>query len=88
MSPSWLITLSVIGRKALVTCSEADQVLPMLRTSGPCPDVVAARTRFSRSFQPMTSSFTLMPVCLVKAFSSGVSTLTSSAMELPWSLAQ
>jgi hypothetical protein len=65
----------VHGRRAPVAWSEADQVLPMLTTSGPWPVVVAARTRFSRSGQPITSSFTLMPVCLVNFASSGLSTV-------------
>ncbi len=89
MSPIWLITDGLIGRKAPVAWSEADQVLPMLSTSGPWPDVVAARIRLSRSFQPMTSQIDLDAGLLGEGLlSSGVSTLTSSAMELPWSLAQ
>ena len=63
------------GSRAPVAWSEADQVLPMLTTSGPWPEAVAAVMRFSRSGQPITSSFTLMPVCLVNFASSGLSTV-------------
>ena len=63
------------GSRAPVAWSEADQVLPMLTTSGPWPEAVAAVMRFRRSGQPITSSFTLMPVCLVNFASSGLSTV-------------
>ena len=73
--PIWLNVLLVNGRKAPVAWSEADQVLPMLTTSGPWPDVVAARIRFSRSAQPTTWSLTVMPVCFLNFASSGLRTV-------------
>src|ERR1039458_3693852 len=65
------------GRNAPVAWIDDDQVLPILTTSGPFPEVVAARTWFSRSDQGTTSRLTLMPVCLVNLLSSGVSTCLS-----------
>ena len=69
--PTWLIVLVLNGRNAPVACSDADQVFPMFTTSGPWPDVVAARMRLSRSAQPTTWSLTVMPVCCLNLFSSG-----------------
>jgi maltose-binding protein MalE len=76
------------GSSPPVACSDADHVLPMLRTSGPWPEVVAARMRLSRSVQGTTSSSTLMPVCFSNLASSGFSTFWSAAMSVPWLLAQ
>jgi hypothetical protein len=73
--PTWLKVLLVNGRNAPVACSEADQVLPMLTTSGPWPEVVAARMRFSRSAHPITWRWTVMPVCCLNVASSGFRTL-------------
>lgn len=67
---------------------EADQVLPMLSTSGPWPEEVAARIRLSRSDQGTTSSLTLMPVCFSNFFSSGVRVFLSAWTSGPWLLAQ
>ena len=50
------------GMNAPVDCSEAAQVLPVFNTSGAWPKVTAVWLRVWRSFQPMTSRFTLMPV--------------------------
>ncbi len=68
--------------------SEEDQVLPMLRTSGPWPEVVAARMRLSRSDQGTTSSFTLIPVSCSNFFSRGVRIFLSASMLGPWLEAQ
>lgn len=67
---------------------EALQLLPMLSTSGPCPEVVAVRMRLSRSVQGTTSSLTLMPVCFWNLSSSGWSTFLSISMLAPWLEAQ
>lgn len=67
---------------------EALQVLPMFRTSGPCPEVVAVRIRFSRSDQGTTSSFTLMPVSFSNLSSSGWRTFLSTSTLAPWLEAQ
>ncbi len=63
-------------------------MLPMFRTSGPCPDVVAVRMRLRRSDQGTTSSFTVMPVCFLNLSSSGCRTFLSMAMLAPWLEAQ
>lgn len=76
------------GSSAPVACSEALQVLPMLRTSGPWPEVVAVRMRLSRSDQGTTSSFTLMPVCFSNLSISGWRTFLSTSMLAPWLEAQ
>jgi hypothetical protein len=76
------------GRNASVACSEAAQVLPMLTTSGPCPEVVAVWIRVCRSFQPITSSLTLIPVSAVNFSRTGVSTSLSLSRLVPWLLAQ
>ena len=60
----------------------------MFSTSGPWPLVTAVWMRVCRSFQPITSSLTLIPVCLVKSFRTGVSTCLSLARLVPWLLAQ
>ena len=86
--PIAFISLSPNGRKAPVACRDAAQVLPMLSTSGPWPEVTAVWMRVCRSFQPITSSLTLMPVCLVKSFRTGVSTCLSLSRLVPWLLAQ
>lgn len=76
------------GSRAPVAWSEEDQVLPMLSTSGPWPEAVAARIRLSRSDQGTTSSFTLMPVRCSNFFSSGPRTAWSAGMSGPWLEAQ
>ncbi|CAM5447626.1 hypothetical protein SGLAM104S_10541 [Streptomyces glaucescens] len=76
------------GSRAPVAWSEALQVLPMLRTSGPWPEVVAVRIRFSRSDQGTTSSLTLMPVCFSNLSSSGWRTFLSTSRLAPWFVAQ
>lgn len=76
------------GRSAPVAWSEADQVLPMFSTSGPWPELVAARIRFSRSAHGTTSSFTLIPVSFSNFFSSGVRISLSASMLGPWLDAQ
>ena len=73
--PTCSKVLLVNGRKAPVACSEADQVFPMLTTLGPWPEVVAARMRFSRSAQPITWTWTVIPVCCLNVASSGSRTL-------------
>lgn len=88
MPPSVLSSASSHGTNAPVACSEADQVLPMLTTSGPLPDVVAARIRLSRSAQGTTSRFTVIPVSLVNLSSSGLSTSLSFSRLVPWLDAQ
>src|SRR5262245_24517021 len=60
----------------------------MLSTSGPWPEVAAARMRLSRSAQPITSSLTVMPVCDLNLSSSGWSTCLSLSRLVPWLLAQ
>src|SRR5262245_37140359 len=82
------IVLSSNGRNAPVACNEADQVLPMFNTSGPWPEVVAARIRLYRSGQPITSSLTVIPVCCLNLSSSGCSTCLSWSRLVPWLLAQ
>lgn len=74
--------------KPPVACSETAQVLPMLRTSGPWPEVTAVWIRVCRSDQPMTSRLTLVPVLAVKASSTGVRTCLSLSTLVPWLLAQ
>ena len=54
------------GTNAPVACSVADQVLPMLRTSGPLPLVVAVVMLVNRSDHGMTLNSTLIPVCSLK----------------------
>lgn len=76
------------GIRAPVAWSEADQVLPMLSTSGPWPEVAAVRIRFSRSDQGTTSTLTLMPVCFSNLSSSGWSTFLSISTLAPWLEAQ
>lgn len=76
------------GSRAPVAWREEDQVLPMLRTSGPWPEAVAARIRFNRSDQGTTSSLTLMPVCSSNFFSSGPRAAWSAARSAPWLEAQ
>ena len=76
------------GRNAPVACSDADQVLPMLSTSGPLPDAAAAVIWLSRVVQGMTWKLTLMPVCLVNLAICGPSTCRSSCRLVPWLLAQ
>lgn len=63
-------------------------MLPMLRTSGPWPEAVAARIRLSKSDQGTTSSLTLMPVCSSNFFSSGPRAAWSAARSGPWLEAQ
>jgi len=88
LPPIVLIVASSNGSSAPVACSEGDQVLPMFSTSGPWPEVVAPRIRFSRSGQPMTSSLTVTPVCLANLSNSGCSTCLSVSRLAPWLLAQ
>ncbi len=76
------------GRRAPVDCREALQVLPMLRTSGPWPEVVAVRIRLSRSDHGITSSLTLMPVSFSNWSSSGCRTFLSTSRLAPWLEAQ
>ena len=73
---------------APVAWSEAAQVLPMLRTSGPELDVIAVWMRVCRSFQPITSRLTLMPVCWVNFARTGVRTSLSLSRDGAWLLAQ
>lgn len=63
-------------------------MLPMLRTSGPWPEVVAVRIRFSRSDQGTTSTLTLTPLCFSNLSSSGWRTFLSISMLAPWLDAQ
>ena len=86
--PMASIVASSNGRNAPVACSDADQVLPMFSTSGPCPEVAAARIRLSRLSQPMTSRLTVMPVRSLNFSSSGCSTAASCSRLVPWLLAQ
>jgi hypothetical protein len=51
---------------APVDCSVADHVLPMLRTSGPLPLVVAVVMLVNRSDHGMTLNFTFTPVSFLK----------------------
>ena len=85
-------TLSIIvlshATNAPVACSDADQVLPMFRTSGPLPLVVAVRTRLSRSELGTTSTLTLTPVCAVNLSSSGCRTCLSASRLVLWLVAQ
>ena len=86
--PISFMTDEVNGRKAPVAWSDADQVLPILRTSGPFPDTVAAVIWLSRVVQGMTWTLTLMPVCWVNFAICGASTCWSSCRLVPWLLAQ
>ncbi len=76
------------GRNAPVAWSDADQVLPMLRTSGPLPDTVAAVIWLSKVVHGITWTLTLMPVCLVNFAICGARTCWSSCRLVPWLLAQ
>ncbi len=79
---------SSYGMKAPVAWREEAQVLPMLSTSGPEPEVIAVWIRVCRSFHPMTSRLTLMPVCCWNFCRTGVSTSLSLSRLVPWLLAQ
>ena len=68
------MTDEVKGTNAPVAWSDADQVLPMLRTSGPFPDTVAAVIWVSRVVHGITWTLTLMPVSLVNFAICGAST--------------
>src|SRR5450756_1277931 len=76
------------GRNAPVAWTDEDHVLPILTTSGPFPELVAARTWFCKSDRGTTWRLTLMPVCWVNLASSGVSTCLSLSKLVPWLLAQ
>ena len=86
--PIWLMTDGVNCTKAPVAWSDGDQVLPMLSTSGPLPDTVAAVIWVSSVVHGITWKLTLMPVCLVNLAICGPSTCWSSARLVPWLLAQ
>jgi hypothetical protein len=61
LPPIWPSVPPSKGRNAPVACSDADHVLPMFRTSGPLPLVVAAVMLLKRSGHPMTLMSTLTP---------------------------
>lgn len=86
--PTAVIASSSSSRNAPVAWSETAQVLPMLTTSGASPEVMAVWMRVCRSFQPMTSRLTVMPVSSVKVSSSGVSASLSASILVPWFEAQ
>src|SRR3954453_275644 len=67
LPPTVLSALPSIGRNAPVDCSVADQVLPMLSTSGPLPLVTAVVMFLNRSGHGITLKFTFTPVCLLKS---------------------
>src|SRR4051794_40212017 len=76
------------GRNAPVDCNVADQVLPMFRTSGPRPLVIAVVMLVKRSDQGITLKSTLTPVCWVKSAIDFARILLSWSIEAPWLDAQ
>lgn len=86
--PTAVMVESSNSRKAPVAWRETAHVLPILTTSGASPEVTAVWIRVWRSFQPMTSSVTSMPVSVLKASRMGVrASLSASTLE-PWFEAQ
>ena len=88
MPPIVFSVSSSNGMNAPVACSEADHVLPMLRTSGPLPDVVAVVMLFHRSAHGMTLNFTVTPLSFLKRAIASLMTCLSWSIVAPWFEAQ
>src|SRR6476646_1221872 len=85
--PSSVMAASSNSVNAPVACNEDDQVLPMLTTSGPFPEVTADVIREYRSFHGTTSTVTLTPLAALNFSSSGFRMAASSSRLAAWLVA-
>src|SRR6476620_10735299 len=85
--PRSVIAASSNSVNAPVDCNDEDQVLPMLTTSGPFPDVTADVIREYRSFHGTTSTVTSTPLAALNFSSSGARIAASSSRLAAWLVA-